>query len=520
MSIIDNRIIELNSHYSQQLNDTMLSSVFFPIPNLLKPSRDIVRTYVSCQNAVIPVSFYIINETNRKIQLKDKDGHNTTNIQITMGNYTASSLIQELTSQINAVFVHHVSISFNKLTGKLTFNFADIVSIQGGGATTMWNIIGTNNQTIQGQSIVMPYPLSLLGIKKLQIRSNALDISSFDSQTGTATNTLATISVNQAYFGLISYVPTYETKYLLSTDQLDGIDISITDENNQLINFNGQDWAITFLLSVERIPSVTFNDDITMVATKQLDLTQIQPLTSDQSSQPQLAVERMQHDVHEPETFSESMKQYSEAMLKGTSNYTQQFRDLIREFGDNVITKMVVKRSPVRKMVVKTLDIISLGKWEKLSPYDTLWHLYVSLTMDNGVVLRLEKNSVLSLRRSAGDDDNTETMDIQYPIDSYFTLNTLLERTRERMGKKYFLYNAKGNNCQMFIRDMLQANGLGNEEELKFIMQDTRAIFNQNPDYLRRVALFTTNLRAGMESTSSQLKDIIRHRTDLFYLTR
>lgn len=366
----------------------------------------------------------------------------------------------------------------------------------------------------------MPYPLSLLGIKKLQIRSNALDISSFDSQTGTATNTLATISVNQAYFGLISYVPTYETKYLLSTDQLDGIDISITDENNQLINFNGQDWAITFLLSVERIPSVTFNDDITMVATKQLDLTQIQPLTSDQSSQPQLAVERMQHDVHEPETFSESMKQYSEAMLKGTSNYTQQFRDLIREFGDNVITKMVVKRSPVRKMVVKTLDIISLGKWEKLSPYDTLWHLYVSLTMDNGVVLRLEKNSVLSLRRSAGDDDNTETMDIQYPIDSYFTLNTLLERTRERMGKKYFLYNAKGNNCQMFIRDMLQANGLGNEEELKFIMQDTRAIFNQNPDYLRRVALFTTNLRAGMESTSSQLKDIIRHRTDLFYLTR
>ena len=38
------------------------------------------------------------------------------------------------------------------------------------------------------------------------------------------------------------------------------------------------------------------------------------------------------------------------------------------KYGDNAIMKMEIKRSPVRKMIVKVLDVISLGEFEKNNP--------------------------------------------------------------------------------------------------------------------------------------------------------
>jgi hypothetical protein len=67
---------------------------------------------------------------------------------------------------------------------------------------------------------------------------------------------------------------------------------------------------------------------------------------------------------------------------------------------------------------------------------------------------------------------------------------------------------------------VLASNDLGTPEEIKFVKQTTRDIFNQNPDYLRRIALFTTNLRAGAESSKSYLEDLWKHKSDLYFLTR
>jgi hypothetical protein len=171
-------------------------------------------------------------------------------------------------------------------------------------------------------------------------------------------------------------------------------------------------------------------------------------------------------------------------------------------------------------MVIKALDVISLGEFEKHNPYDTLWHLYILLTLDDGNVLRLEKNSVLSLKLNAKDDEHTESMPVEYPKGKLITLNTLLENTRKAMGKKYFLYNAKGNNCQHYLKSVLMSNDLGTPEEIDFIFQSTREIFNKSPDYLRRISVLTTNTRAGLESTASTAYDLWKHKTDLHFLTR
>lgn len=507
-TIVDNILISLNSKYATLQNETNLSDVIFQFSSILRQDANTKRAFISLQNASIPVSFYIINEYNKRIVLKDISLGGTYNIDIDFGNYSASTLIQELQTKINAVFPYTCIITFNRNIGKLSFTFSGNTQIMN--TSTMSSVLGTggtNLNTNINYQILMPYPLNLLGTKKLYIKSKALDISTFDSQTGNLTNIIGTIPVTESFYGLINYIPVTETKFLLTTNILNEIDIQITDDENNLVNFNNLNWAMTLCLSIEKIISVTTDGDI-------------QGYIMNQSPDPPiLEIEKLKHDIKEPETLTESIKQYSEALLKGSNNYTTQFRDLIKKYGDNAIMKMEIKRSPVRKMVMKMLDVISLGEFEKNNPYDTLWHLYILLTLDDGNILRLEKNSVLTLMNNTPDDENSEMMAVHYPKDIYITLNTLLEKTRQSMGKKYFLYNAKGNNCQDFLKTVLLSNNLGSPEEIEFIKQSTRDIFNKSPDYLRRISLFTTNTRAGLENAKSSIYDLWKHKTDLQFLT-
>jgi hypothetical protein len=536
-TIVDNVLISLNSKYATQQNETYLSNVIFPFSSILAPDKNIKRAFLSLQNASIPVSFYIINEYNNRLVLKDVGGGGTHNIDIDFGNYSASTLIAELQTKINAGFPHSCVITFNRNKGKLTFTFSGDAQIRD--TSSMSTVLGTGGTNLSSDpsfQILMPYPMNLLGTKKLYIKSKALDISTFDSQSGNLTNIIGTVPVTDAFYGLINYIPATETKFLLTTNIINEIDIQITDDDNNLVNFNNLNWSMTLCLNIERNVTVRMENNIQAYIlsqpTLQVDeapqedapLAPIsETLTPDEPPQeptkPELELEKLKHDLNQPETLSESMKQFSEALLKGSNNYTTQFRDLIKKYGDNPIMKMEIKRSPVRKMVIKALDVISLGKFEKENPYDTLWHLYILLTLDDGNILRLEKNSVLSLKLNAKDDEHTENMVVEYPKDRFITLNTLLEKTRQAMGKKYFLYNAKGNNCQDYLKAVLVSNGLGTPEEIAFIKQSTREIFNSSPDYLRRISLLATNTRAGLENTRSSVYDLWRHKTDLNFLT-
>jgi hypothetical protein len=89
----------------------------------------------------------------------------------------------------------------------------------------------------------------------------------------------------------------------------------------------------------------------------------------------------MSHEINQPKTFSETMKQYSEAMIKGSNNYTTSDIDFIKKYGDNMITGMKLMRTPVQEMIIKALNASSFGKFEKENPYDKLFHLAVILTL-------------------------------------------------------------------------------------------------------------------------------------------
>jgi hypothetical protein len=229
----------------------MKSLIEFNFIGLLKDEKDILRSYISVLNAQIPVSFYTITVNNFKLKYV-VGGSTFRTIFITPGNYNGNSLITALIDS----FANNgdiITASLSSSTGKL------FIRSYSGSITYVYNtstiapILGLTAD-ISGITVTFQAPLNLLGVKKLSIKSNSLDISSFTSRTGNRTDTICTIPVIEPPFNMISYVNMNDlNKNILRGQIIDSIDIRITDEENNDIDFNNIDWNITLCLSNERI---------------------------------------------------------------------------------------------------------------------------------------------------------------------------------------------------------------------------------------------------------------------------
>jgi hypothetical protein len=269
MVFFDNKIITLNSAYGYKQNGTLSSFVLFNFQGLLKEETNILRSYVSVINAQFPVSFYTINATNNTLTYIYNVPTITTKTTITIasGNYNASSLISALTNAFTANTIP-ITTAINKLTGKLTFsaplNFAFYQS-----TTSLMSVLGfsnTNTFTSTAGSLSALYPLNLLGVKVISIKSAILAISAYTSETLGFSNTLATVPINAPSFNLVSYDSNNSlNKHILRTKHIDAIDITISDENENLIDFNNIDWTLTLCLSIEREDAIINNLDLHQV---------------------------------------------------------------------------------------------------------------------------------------------------------------------------------------------------------------------------------------------------------------
>jgi hypothetical protein len=256
---LDNKIITLYSQYAQKNNGTYNSDVTFNFNNILSEDETFIRAYVSVMNAQIPSSFYIINETNNVFNYAYINMSTILSITLKKGNYNATNLITEMQSKLTLAGTP-MTITIDKITGNLTFtalstNFA----IYSNALSSLLGLFAeidkftTTNITAFLGVITASYPLNLLGVKQLLIKSSALCISSFDSRTLGLNDAITSIPCNSAPFGLILYESKSDLdKHLLVSGSIEQIDIRISDEHDNLINFNNVNWSISICLSVER----------------------------------------------------------------------------------------------------------------------------------------------------------------------------------------------------------------------------------------------------------------------------
>jgi hypothetical protein len=166
-------------------------------------------------------------------------------------------------------------------------------------------------------------------------------------------------------------------------------------------------------------------------------------------------------------------------------------------------------------MIDKTLDVFSLGKWKKLKAkygYDKFFHLSLVANVGKDENIIIEKNEIINIAlqqqntaalalpeasaalpaASALSEGETMKVDMK---NKTLTLNEMLENTREILkNRRYFSYDAFDNNCQMFIRSILQENGLYSTAINAFLFQDVSALKKELGILLPKIANAITSV--------------------------
>jgi hypothetical protein len=149
-------------------------------------------------------------------------------------------------------------------------------------------------------------------------------------------------------------------------------------------------------------------------------------------------------------------------------------------------------------MLNTAINFITLGKWNearKRYAYDKVFHLCVEFELPDGRIYVAEKNQTLNVAPTTPSDADTERMPVALPARP-FTVNEMLFKTQEKQGDKYFLYDAFENNCQDWIVDLLQANGLATPQNVAFVKQPLEGVLQTLPGYTSKLARMATDAAA------------------------
>ncbi len=243
------RIILLNSKDSTKLNGTNNSIVNFEMTGLLKPDSNIIHSHITLIAAQMPHSFYTIHANNNKLFYTIGT---IFSITIPEGNYNAFNLM----SSLQFLFLangHTITPAFSRITGKITYTGTTNFTFNTVNSTVL-KILGflpTINASSSGNLLLSPFPLNLLGIKRITISSKnlatiALNTVNMKPQTQSI---LATVYIDKPAYGLITHGNTTNVNHHLKVNNIDNIDLQMTDEDGNFINFNNQEWTMKLKIS-------------------------------------------------------------------------------------------------------------------------------------------------------------------------------------------------------------------------------------------------------------------------------
>lgn len=160
-----------------------------------------------------------------------------------------------------------------------------------------------------------------------------------------------------------------------------------------------------------------------------------------------------------------------------------------RYLTDTPIRSITVCRKPIQSGVNTLLNVVSLGGWQAALNkvgIDKALHLYMVLNGDTV----LERNHVIEMY-PGGVQAGSQCMNI--PFYPPLTFRQLLERVRNAVGPSLQRYDARTNNCQVFLTQVLRANGILSAKASAFINQNVKGIFENLPSFVGQLAKIVTD---------------------------
>lgn len=169
--------------------------------------------------------------------------------------------------------------------------------------------------------------------------------------------------------------------------------------------------------------------------------------------------------------------------------YNDYQEQILKKYGDKKIKKIYLVREPVSGTTLTLINIITrynfnaqLKKYQEIEKKNLFFPKHTSIICEietknkNKKMILLEKTNHFKIHTKFKITDLQEIKQLKYK--KKFTLNKLLSKTQERMGKeKFFNWNICANNCQIFIKELLTTLNLCTTKNKCFLLQET---FNKN----------------------------------------
>ena len=195
------------------------------------------------------------------------------------------------------------------------------------------------------------------------------------------------------------------------------------------------------------------------------------------------------------------------AIRSTVSDYTQRARATLNQLGNGVIRSITLRRTPIKSMLNTALNVVSFGAWERLKQkygMDKLFHLAMVVEVDQGSGLQsvvIEKNETINVSTSYKKDADTEIEKVPLRDSATLTVDDLLNNALEGVGRPtYFQYDPWTNNCQFFIKYLLDYSHLLTPPIQGWLFQDISKLAEELPSATKDIASGITAV-AGAAAT-------------------
>ena len=235
-----------NISSKNSINGSFKSQVNIQLPDLTFHQDHVQQIYLSVAHCEVPNSFYVVNYTNNSIVV------NGITYIIPVGNYNANNMITAILALLPAGF----SIAYNSITNKYTWSCTSAFTINASSPSSLINsVIGLGSSNVVSTVIspfvaTLPFVVNFIPLPRINFRSNYFKFNNYSLSDGTG-DIFLPLQNNAGQQSMINYENSVQNKFLVTDRNITNFTISVTNDSNQLINFNNVDWYMTLQIDIE-----------------------------------------------------------------------------------------------------------------------------------------------------------------------------------------------------------------------------------------------------------------------------
>jgi hypothetical protein len=252
-------IIELylNSQTADSFPSGYTSDATFHMPTI-EIAKD-EKAYISVKNAVFSYSWYNVNYTNNILNYQVNNIPYS--ITFPQGNYNANTfLIMILNLLKNQTYPNGnysmFTIAYDVKTNK--YNFGHLYYEFGFYKTsTCFELLGFSSNTDKisaSKVLVSNIMINLFPIRQIYITSNNFILNNISHSDNSNANVITSLNIGTNPYSIINFTETNNNQHLIhNLSNITNLNIKITDQDFDLIDFNGVHWSLTLVLLIKKV---------------------------------------------------------------------------------------------------------------------------------------------------------------------------------------------------------------------------------------------------------------------------